>query len=392
VNKQKCFFVLYCLIPFLLTGCWDETNIEERGFIVGLAIDLADEQKNDNHQVTLTNQFVVPPGIGSPSDSGGGSQKAYLNLSASGDSIFAIDKEMRTSINMMPFFEHLKVIVVSEDVLNTPDLFPSLMDVFYRNREIRRVTKVIVTEGEAKQILDIAPENEKVPALYMDTLLEINLGQTGTLKPVQLGDIHEWLLTDSSFTIPKYMPSEQKINYEAGAVFHGYEGKLVGTLNKQEMQGLNLLMNEYQGGPIEFEHEGNLITFNITEANSKIKIDTKDQEAIIISVNINIEGYIAEVFGTEKIMNPKNTAELEKKAGEKVEEIVQKTIEKVQNELNTDVFGLKNKLKQKDYETWLKVKDNWDHGDNYFRESIFHVKAKARIRSIGDSEKSHKNG
>lgn len=388
MSKRKYHFLTFCLMTFLLTGCWNETNIEERGFVIGLAIDLVGE-KNGNYQVTTTNQFVVPPGIGSPSGSGG-DQKAYFNLSASGDSVFTIDKEMRTSTNIMPFFEHLKVIIVSEDVLSTPDLFPSIMDAFFRNQEMRRVTKIIITEGEAKKILDITPENEKVPALYMDTLLERNLKTTGTLKSVELGDIHEFFLTDSSFTVSKYTPSEKKINYEGGVVFHGYEGKLVGTLNKQEMQGLNLIIGEYQGGPIKFEHEGNLITLNITEANSKIKIDTKDSEKISISVNINAEGQIVEVFGTEKIMEPETIVAIEKKAAEKMEEITEKTIEKAQNELSADVFGLKKKLKQRHYQTWQKVKDNWDHGDNYFAKSTFHVKANVRVRSAGETEKSQK--
>lgn len=371
MNKRQYHFLTFCLIAFILTVCWDELNIEERGFVVGLAIDSAGEEVNGNHQVTLTNQLVVPPGIGSPSDGGGGSQKAYLNLSASGDSIFAIDRDMRTSTSIMPFFEHLKVIIISEDVLSTPHLFPSIMDVFFRNYQIRRVTNIIIAEGEAKKILDIIPENEKIPALYMDTLLEKGLENIGILKPVQLGDVHEFFLTDSSFTLPKYIPSEKKIDYEAGAVFYGYEGKLAGTLNKQEMQGLNLIIGEYQGGPIEFEHEGNLITFNISQANSNIKFDTKDQEKITISVNINAEGRIAELFGTENVMDPKTVAEIEKKAGDKIKEIVLKTIEKAQNELNADVFGLKDKLKQRHYRTWERIKDDWDHGDNFFPKAHF---------------------
>ncbi len=392
MNKRKYRLLTFCLLTFILTGCWDETNIEERGFVVGLAIDSAGEEMNGNHQVTLTNQLVVPPGIGSPSDGGTGSPKAYLNLSASGDSIFAIDKEMRTSTSIIPFFEHLKVIVISEDILSTPHLFPSIMEVFFRNYEIRRVTKIIIAEGETKKVLDIIPENEKIPALYIDTLLEKGLGNIGILKPVQLGDIHEFFLSNSSFTIPKYMPSEKKIDYEGGAVFHGYEGRLVGTLNKQEMQGLNFIIGEYQGGPVEFEHKGNLVTFNINHANSTIKIDTKDAEKLSISVNINAEGRIAEVFGAEKITDSKTVAEIEKKASDKIEKIVHMTIEKAQNELNADVFGLKEKLKQRHYQTWEKVKDNWDHGDNYFGKSTFQVNTKVRIRSAGDSVKSQKTG
>jgi len=41
MTKHKGLYIL-CLLPFLLTGCWDSINIEDRGFIVGLLIDLKD--------------------------------------------------------------------------------------------------------------------------------------------------------------------------------------------------------------------------------------------------------------------------------------------------------------------------------------------------------------
>lgn len=390
MNKQITFILLYCSFTLLLTACWDETNIEERGFVTGLSIDLVDEKESDYPQVTVTNQFVVPSGVGSPSDSaGGGNQQAFQNISGSGDSIFAIDKEMRALTNIIPFFEHLKVIVVSEDVLSTPNLFPSIMDVFFRNHEIRRVTKVMIAEGKAKEILDIMPEHEKVPSLYMDTLLDINLQNIGILRPVELGDIHELLLNDSTFTLPKYIPGEKKLNYKGGTVYHGHEGKLVGTLSQEEIQGLNFVIGEYQGGPIEFDHKGNLITLNIDKGNSKFMVDAKDKENIKVSVNINTEGSIEEVFGAEEITNIKNIVEIEKNAKEKIEEIVQKTIDKAQNELNADVFGLNNKLRQRHYQTWQEVKNDWDHGDNYFKKSTFDVTVKIKVRSAGDSEKSN---
>lgn len=42
MNKSYLFVV--CCLCLLLAGCWDEVNIEERGFVIGLALDLADEQ------------------------------------------------------------------------------------------------------------------------------------------------------------------------------------------------------------------------------------------------------------------------------------------------------------------------------------------------------------
>jgi spore germination protein len=60
----------------LLTGCWDRVEIEERGFVVGVGVDLLkkeereeqldDKQTIDETPFKLTYQFVEPRGLGFP--------------------------------------------------------------------------------------------------------------------------------------------------------------------------------------------------------------------------------------------------------------------------------------------------------------------------------------
>src|SRR5690625_7379123 len=84
--KRMAIIIFLCsLLSVLLAGCWDEKKIEEHGFVVGTAIDLADEQQTENLMLALTNQFVVPAGIGTPAQ-GGREQKAVINPTAHGDS------------------------------------------------------------------------------------------------------------------------------------------------------------------------------------------------------------------------------------------------------------------------------------------------------------------
>ncbi len=64
-----------CLLPAVLVviplaGCWDRVEIEDRGFVVGAALDLPDEGTEEN-KIKLTNQFVVPSGLGAPSQASG---------------------------------------------------------------------------------------------------------------------------------------------------------------------------------------------------------------------------------------------------------------------------------------------------------------------------------
>lgn len=390
MSKRRLCFLYSCLLIFLLTGCWDDTDIEKRGFIVGAAIDLADGEKDGKPRVTWTDQYVVALGMGNPASGGGGNQPAYMNASGSGAGTLISAKEIRTSTNLIPLFQQLKVVVISEDILTTPHLFSSMMDLHFRNTEIPKSAKILVSKGEAKEILNIIPENAKIPALYLDTLLDKNLKKKGEIKTVQLIDLHEALLTNKSFTLPVYSPGEKKVDYMGGVAFHGYEGISVGMLDQEEMIGLNLVIGAYQKGPLQFNHEGNLITFDVNKANRKLIIDTKDKEKLSISVEVNVEGGIAEIIGTEEITDAKTIVEFEEEIEKIIEELAGEIIERAQNELGADIFGVNERLKQRHYRTWEHIKDDWDHGENYFKKATFNVKAKARIRTVGDSRKSYK--
>lgn len=390
MNRRHAYYLICSMMIFMLSGCWDETNIEEQGFIIGFAIDLAEENKNGQPQLTVTNQLIIPTGIGTPSDGGGGSNEAFMNLSATGESIFVIDNEIRSQTSKMPFFEHTKLIVISEDVLEVPQLFPHMMDLFIRNNTIRRGTKVIVAQGEAKKLFEVTPKNEKVPALYLDKLLETNSQYTGGFNLIRLGEINEHFLLSESFTIPQFTPSERQVEFSAEAVFNGTEERLLGTLKDTEIDGLHLILGTYGRGPIEFNHREALVTYNIEKATSQLTMDVQDLENISISVEVETEGRIVEVFGTQAVKDPETIREIEEKAAKKIEDIVKETIQHAHEQLRTDIFGLKRELRQRHYDTWEKVKDNWDSGENYFSKSTFHVHANVTIHSVGDAEKSQK--
>lgn len=382
-------FLSCFLVIILLSGCWDVINIEDRGFIIGTAIDLAEEEKtNGNYNLTMTNQFAVPPGLGTPSQEGGGGGKAFMNLSATGNSIYAIAQEMANRISKLPFFEHIKVVIVSEEVAAIPGLFANVMDVFIRNKDARRGIKVVIAKGKAKDILNIEPGNEKLPARYINKILENGMKKTGEMKPVRVGDIHEHLLAKSGFVLPEIAADGTSINFEGGAVYKGTSDRLIGSLNREEMLGLDLITGEKLRGTIEVNFKEHLTTYSIREANSNIKIDARDPENIDISITIEMEGEIQETFGTVILREPGVITALEKEISVKVKKIVTETIEKGQKELETDMFGFADNLKKYHYDEWEKIKKDWDQGENYFSASNVSVKVDAQVRSDGVVDQS----
>src|SRR5690625_1922156 len=121
------------LLILLLSGCWDVTSIEDRGFIIGVAIDMVEDASNGDI-LEITNQFAVPAGLGNASQSGSASN-SYMNLSATGTSLYDITEDISNQINKEPFYEHLKVLIISEEVVSEPGRFANVLDIFIRDRD-----------------------------------------------------------------------------------------------------------------------------------------------------------------------------------------------------------------------------------------------------------------
>ncbi|WP_052345679.1 Ger(x)C family spore germination protein [Paucisalibacillus sp. EB02] len=356
-----------------------------------LLINTAEEAKtNGNYQLILSNQFVAPPGLGTPSGGGGGGEKAFMNISASGESIYDIAQDLANQTSKIPFFEHIKIVIVSEEVAAIPQLFANVMDVFIRNRDTRRGIKVIIAKGKAKDILNIQPEIEKLPSKYIDRILDNSLTKTSELKPVRVGDIHEYLLTKTSFVLSEVTSDETSIYFEGGAVYKGDADKLIGSLNLKEMIGFELITDQRVQGPILVNFNNHLTTYSLREENSKIKIDTHNPEDIKIDIQIKLEGEIQETFGTVLLQKAGVIEALEKEISNVVKEIATQSIKKAQQELEADIFGFRDNLEKFHYDTWQEIKKDWEQGENYFAQSTVNVTVKAEVHSDGVVEKSKK--
>ncbi|MTW87125.1 Ger(x)C family spore germination protein [Virgibacillus dakarensis] len=384
--RRGLLFVVTASFVLLLTGCWDQVDIEQRGFIVGSGIDLADD-RGEGHTLTLTHQFVVPAGLGAPMQ-GGGDQKAFDNLSASGVSMFEISRKMAEQTSKLSFYEHEKVVVISNEVAETPYLFGEMIDIFLRNPEMRRSIKVVIAEGKAEDVLNTKPESEKIPVIYLDSLMDNSKEIASEVEPVKIGKVHEFLLDEMSYVLPRVIANKKSIESEGSAVFHGYTNRMIGTLDGAETKGMNLITGKAKQGVINISLNNKNITFEMEDIKSKIKLDADDVRHLNVYVDIDVSGVIVETFGTENLFQRGTFKEIEKQVSRKIEKIAERTIKKAQEELKTDIFDIDHMLKGHHYDKWQQVQNNWDRGVNYFAKSTFHVNTTTRIRTTGNVNKS----
>ena len=390
---KRIFFHLSVLLPLLLfmTGCWDRLEIEERGFVIGVAIDLVEEDNNDP-TVEITSQFVIPGGIGAPTQGGKEDQSPYMNFSETGKSLFSISREMRKATNFVPFYQHLKVIILSEDVVKQPHILTNLMDVFIRDHDMRRNVKLLITEGEAKKLLETGQKEAPLPAMYINRLLDTSIMNNTTIKPVIVGDLQGDLLVEKSFIVPKIELMGEHIKYEEVGVFKGKTNQLIGILDGEETKGLNFITQQSEGGTLELEVDGKLTTVEIIEYRTNTEIKGEDKENLQAEVSVKVTGNIAETFSSESLLNEEYAVKVEEEMKEKVEQFMELAINRIQGEMQADVLGMSDILYRRHYDLWKEVEGNWEYGEKYFTQLDINVSADVKIERVGASDVIDKEG
>lgn len=384
-NKYLYFLVL---ITVLLSGCWDSINLEERGFIIGTAIDLEEESQSNAEQpkFTISNQLVIPAGVGSPSQVGG-QEKAFLNITSNGESIYRVNKEFTALSSKVPFYEHLAVLIISEDIARTKGMLSHLLDTYIRNVNMRRGIKVVVSKEDPKELLEFTTPENKLPALHIEQLLLQSSKHSGFLRPIVVGDIEEYHLRGNSYVLP-LLELNETIEYKSGAIFHGQKKEMVGTFNADEMEGLELMESNVTEKVIDFPYKDVIFAFEVVKIKNNIKVDPTNIDRIKATIDIELEGIIKESFSKQDFKESKEINAVQQAVSEQVKKSVEKAIQKGQKELNADVFHIWRIMETKHYDTWKKVRDDWEKGENYFANVTFDINVRTEVYSMGTSNKT----
>lgn len=376
--------LILMMCTLILAACWDQIEIEERAFIFGMAIDAADKT-----EVKLTQQLVVPKNMATvAANAGGGAGKAYRNLSSTGKTIYEINLDLAKQASRSIDSTHLGVILFSEDIMKQPGRFKEHFDIFFREKRMRRGIKLAITNGLAEDLLYVEAEHEKIPAEYIKNLLE-NKKRLDVTDLVRIGDIDEKLYEETSFPLPYLKKiSSTVIDYEGIAIYNGKEERMVGVLKGDDAKALSYIRGLKNNGSINTEIDGGPMTIEILTIKRKITLTNNDPNNLQFSIKIQIKGAIADQSGWENLKEYEVLNKFYKKTSEKIEEMVKNTINKLQNDFQTDAMGLGEYLNRYYPKIWKEVQDEWDNGKNYFSKSDIDCEVKIVIVEPGSINKT----
>ncbi|MFZ5942768.1 MAG: Ger(x)C family spore germination protein [Bacillota bacterium] len=352
----RSLFAMLFLITIILSGCWDRQEINQIGFAVGLGID------KDGEDYVVTTQLALPSML---EGGGGGEEPPVWVVGGKGRTIFEAIRDVNTRSARRPFWGHLNVIVIGEDVAKD-GLIP-VIDLLSRGRELRRSNYIVIAEGKARDILQAAPKLESINAIFISQLIENRTGQS-VAPGVTLNDLLITLdspgrepvlpkisaLEQESFMPPKKekeAPEEGKeekpkeiLELRGSGIFK--KDKLLGWMDEETTRGYLWSRGEVQGGI--------LVVKNPLQPKGNISLEIKSNKSSIspaysngeITIGIKVESSLnlVENTGSVGVDRREHIKRVSREAAEAIRKEVNKAIEKAQ-EKETDILGLGERVR-----------------------------------------------
>ncbi|WP_336776475.1 Ger(x)C family spore germination protein [Paenibacillus sp. MMO-58] len=409
-RRRKRMLPLVLAFSALLSGCWDRVEIDQRGFVVGVGVDeptKKDKQDNSNQNgnnqdsgnqsqgnqngstkqtFRVVYQIVMPAGLSTnKSGSGPSGGKAFFNMAVEENTMATSMAKLSQRLSRAPFFEHLKVIVISESIARKPRKFAETIDFFLRESQMRRSTRIMITRDKAINIMNTHPPDQKLPSQYLEELSDNTKESSRILPESRIGDVHEFLLKHKSFAIQAVVngnPSYSTVT--EAAVFNGTSNQLVGFLNPKETAGLNFLQGKVKGGQIKFSFDDRLGVFSIEKATKKLECVFGPDHLPSFTFQVEVDGAVDEVFHAPDTLKEPSIKKMEAAVQKEVVKLMEMTINKLQNEYNCDVMGLREYLFHNHYKWFKKHENQWEEQGTLFATRPIRLDVKVRVRRSGN--------
>lgn len=395
--KKLFIIIFFCISSLFLTGCWDRYELEERANILGLAVDIAEEEEGNsvpnvtheeggypgNDKDTLykvTAQLAIPGKIKlGPEKGGEESQKTAWVLESYGYTMKDAMANLQQQLAEKIYYGHLQIIVVNKKIVEED--ITDINDFLKREYEVRRTAWMVVSEEAASNIIQAAPPLETVPSLYLSNTLD-NSVRLGKLPReffgkfwVDLSDIG----VDAVLPIVKNIDND-RIMVSGLAYFKG--DKMVGRTNPLQIGQYLAVKGQNPGGysvAIATEDGANYMVESY-ERNSKFKVKVTNGKPSAF-INVEINGMIEEETQSNNLSEEK-LYEIEQKLCELSDKVFNEFKEKLQQN-QSDIYAIGARIRAQYPKYWndeVKTDEKWSE---IYKDMDIQIKVDFKIKRSG---------
>lgn len=335
------------LFLFLLTGCWSSQELNEVSLVHGVGLDKSDDN------IILSMEIIKPGNSKEEGDVG-----ESIVIKNKGETPIEAGRESIRELKRRPFFDHNRLYVISEKLAK--ENFIEALDITRRDQMFRLNSYLFISEEDPVNILS-------TPTLYEDlssSEIVSAFGQNEYLPGYIIVKMYDFFKIMEGPIPNAYIPMIQTIenNGQMMTTLNGTavinSGKMIGKLNNEETAVLNVFLNEATGGYYVVNVNGQKISVEVKNEKTEIEpILNGDQ--LKAHITVEIVGTFAD-NASNKTIDEEFMDNIEKEMSKMLKGNFQKTLNKLQKELITDITGIGLETYRKYPEEWENVKDRWD--------------------------------
>lgn len=366
-------------IMVLLTGCWDRTELNDQGIIVGFGLDKPEGQDG----IKLSVQLIAPKQVGGQGMEQSGGGTSTLARIARGVTISDAMSNLQESLPRKLFWGHGKVMVIGEE-LAKEERFSDYLDFMARYPKTRLNSYIFIKKGKASEVMETIPPWELYSAEVIRELANVRTGLQVSIK-----DALERLSGDSKAVAIPWIEEHPWLSdgkkEQPGFRLNGAaiikNGRMVKYVDAKLTRGILWLRDEVQHPTITVSptENGGYVSMLQLKAQTELIPEIKGDDWKM-TVKIETEDDILENTTNLQLGNVQFKKLLEEATAKDIQNRIELTLNEIQRGAKADVIGFGEAFHRKYPKKWGKSKMRWDE---IFPRVEVKIDVKAKIRRPG---------
>lgn len=390
---RRCLLSMSILSIFLLTGCWDHSELNQNAIVTGIAVDKGEDCKY-KLSIESTSAIELNPRTAQ------GLAPAIV-YSVEGDTLGEIIHKFNIAISTHLVFSHTRLLVIGEEIAREGIL--SFMDYFDRDREIRDDFNIVVArDADAVDFLRVINDYQKVSSLKIFPQFDHMLDEWGGTPGIKLNDFIRTYSSQGQVPVLAAMKisgdkemggSMDNITTTVPAAIAKIDslaifkyGKLQGYLNLHETRILLWIQNKLEKTSLTIPYEDQkFFGLRVIHSQTKVKarqVNGRPQIDIFVRAESTLDGSDKGI----KVAKINAFEDFEERTNSYLEKEFNGLIKKMQKEYVADIFGLGEIFRDQDYKHFKQYEENWDIG---FKDAKINTHVNIEIKRSGFRNNSY---
>lgn len=267
--------LLILAAAFLLTGCYDKTETEDRQYVVLMGIDGVESYEDISKELNIYEgggKYIMSLGEAEIESDIGDEKEGQKTIIISGNTISEMKNSADKYSDNRTYFGQLKAIILGKDILSDKERLKDIIYSIEKTGDINTKTVIFAADEAAAKTLEGVMKNDPEGGLYLWDYYRNNISDTDDDEYTDFEKLVRCIREDRTFIIPQ-------LSYDGSAYVKGgtiiKDGEYVGSADENDIRSVKWLKGKAKG---EIVSVGNA-SFKIKK--EKIKITDENGVCVI---------------------------------------------------------------------------------------------------------------